>query len=116
MEEKKVNRNEDMGGEIERERLEGVWKTKLRNVLDFHEASDGDHIIIQFECNLCIFRKLRKVEHLEILSTNKLLLVCIRRMNLDSFWSQARSTVAQNTRHDKTSITFPESLGVHGTF
>ena len=38
MEEKKVNRNEDIGGEIERERLEGVWKTKLRNVLDLLDA------------------------------------------------------------------------------
>ena len=101
---------------MEREKLEGVWKKKLRNVLDFHKARDGYHIIIPFECNLCIFRKLRKVEPLVISSKDKLLLVCTQRMNLNAFWSQARSTVAQNTRNVKTSINFSELLGLQGTF
>ena len=85
-------------------------------MLDFHEARDGDHILIPFECDLCIFRKLRKVDPLVISSKDQLLLVCIRRMNLDAFWSRARSTVAQNTRNVKTSIKFSESLGLQGTF
>ena len=88
----------------------------MRNVLDFHEAKDGDHIIMTFECNIFIFRKLRKVDPLEILSKHKLLLVCIRRMNLDAFWSRATSTVTQNTRNVRRSIKFSESLGFQGTF
>ena len=29
------------------------------NSLDFHEARNGDHTICPFECDVCIFRKLR---------------------------------------------------------
>ena len=76
-----------------RERLQGLWKGKIRDPMDFLQARDGDHLMTPFECDLCIFRKLRKVDPTPNISQDELLMVCIRRINLDSFWARVTTTV-----------------------
>ena len=73
----------------ENERLAdaGKWKGRKQNPNDFLEARNGDHLLTPFECDLCIFRKLRKQSPIQNNAKDKLLLLMIRQMNLDAFWS-----------------------------
>ena len=92
------------------------WKEKRQNPNDYHEARNGDHAMTPFECDTCIFRKLRKRSPNEEREQDKLLLTVIRRANLDAFWSRARSTVYQNTNKIKQNIKFSEILGLDGVY
>ena len=92
------------------------WKEKEQNPNDYHEARNGDHAITPFECDTCIFRKLRKRTPDKEREQDKLLLLMIRRANLDAFWSRARSTVYQNTNKIKRNIKFSEQLGLDGVY
>jgi hypothetical protein len=54
--------------------------------------------MISFECDLCIFRKLRDQSAPDLTnSIDSLLMLSIRRMNLDALWSRATSTVEGNS-------------------
>ena len=77
---------------------------------------NGDHPLCPFECDTCIFRKLKKASPNLTSSRDKLLLAMIRRMNLDAFWARARSTVYQNSRRINQTLSFSESLGLCGPF
>ena len=80
----------------EAERLSVVWKGKVRDPNDYMEARDGDHLLVPFECDLCIFRKLRGKNPDIKDSQDELLVHCIRRMNLDAFWSRSSATIYGN--------------------
>jgi hypothetical protein len=54
----------------------------------------GDHLVISFECDLCIFRNLRDQSAPDLTNPiNSLLMLSVRQMNLDPLWSRATSTV-----------------------
>jgi hypothetical protein len=40
-------------------RLQKAWKSKHRAKNDFLVRRNGDHTVLSFECDLCIFRKLK---------------------------------------------------------
>ena len=84
--------------------------------MDFLRARDGEHLMTPFECDLCIFRKLRKIDPRPDNSQDELLLVCIRRINLDAFWARASTTVNQNRRQVNASLKFSKLLGLPGSF
>jgi len=66
---------------------------------DFKTARDGDHMMgFPFECNLCHFRNLARRDPIIDSDKDVFQLVCIRRANLDAFWSRRPSTVALNRR------------------
>ena len=92
------------------------WKEKEPNPKDFLEARNGDHAITPFECDTCIFRKLRKKSPDDKREQDRLLLVMIRRANLDAFWSRARSTVNQNTQRIKLTLKLSELMGLDGPY
>jgi hypothetical protein len=77
-------------------RIEKSWARKNPKKDDYIRARNGDHLMIPFECNLCIFWKLRKKDPLPKDPLDDLLLACVRRMNLDTFWSRAPDTVRGN--------------------
>ena len=104
------------GDPMERERMQTVWKTKLRNPSDFHVGRKGDHLMTPFECDLCIFRKLRKEDPRVGNPVDDLLLGVIRRMNLDALWSRETSTVVSNSNRVAQSIEISRSLGMTGAF
>jgi hypothetical protein len=73
------------------------WKTSKPDPYAFHYARDGDHLMTHFECDICIFRKLWDRDFLDhSRPSDKLLLACIRQVNLDAFWSSAKNTVTSN--------------------
>jgi hypothetical protein len=67
------------------ERLTKHWGSKRKSPLDFHFARNGDHAMVPFECDLCIFRKLQNTSPDSAQPDDRLLMACIRRMNLDAF-------------------------------
>ena len=67
-----------------------------------------------FECDLCVFRKLRKVSPDVSLHADRLLLACIRRINVDDFWSRATSTVESNCHRVADSIRLTATVSLVG--
>ena len=71
------------------------WR-KRGDELRYLVAKDGDHLQSPFQCDLCIFRTLRGGDPGST-PADRLLLRCIRRVNLDSLWAREPGTV-QSTR------------------
>ena len=95
-----------------------TWRARTKDRReDYSHARAGDHLMTPFECDWCIFRKLRGEEPDPKSVQDKYLMVCVRRMNLDAFWSRATSTVAQNTRNAKKMIEKSMKVGIpYGPF
>ena len=93
-----------------------MWKYKTRQPTDYKEARDGDSLLTPFECDVCVFRKLRGLEPDWGAQYNLFLLDLIRRANLDAFWSRARSTVQQNLAKVKLLVEFSGNVGLLGPF
>ena len=97
---------------------------RLINALNkIHQQSDaflkgrnGDHLMTTFECDLCVFRKLKRRDPNETLEIDCLSLACIRRANLDACWSSASSTVKGNVTQIKKTIKFSQRLGLEGPY
>jgi hypothetical protein len=64
----------------------------------FKEARDGDHLMITFQCDNCVFWLKRNRVAIVGNIYDELTQVCIRRVTLDAFWSRERSTVLANRR------------------
>ena len=97
-------------------RLEESWSPKYRNKLDFLEGRPGDHLLVPFECDTCIFLKLRGSLPQENNTIDELLLKCIRRINLDAFWSRSRTTVNSNAISARMQLKFSASVGLKAPF
>ena len=100
----------------ELERLTLAWGKKHRNKDDFKIGRDGDHTLIPFECDSCIFRKLKRRDPELGSSQDDLLLICIRRINLDAMWSSATLTVKANRSSLNTGLKMSESVGLQGSY
>jgi hypothetical protein len=116
-----VKRLENEGAESEKEpsdraRLAKAWGDKRRAPDAFMKARDGDHTMVPFECDLCIFHKLRKHSPREGNPVDGLMLSCIRRMNLDAFWSSASATVHGNRDKIKMSLRMSSLVGLSGPY
>ena len=77
---------------------------------------NGNHILCPFECDLCIFRKLRGTDPKATSEKDKELLVYIRRMNLDALWSRATATVNGNRDKAKKMLEASKYFGLQGPF
>ena len=104
----------DDGDRLERDEK---WKKHHKvKATDFLTARRGDHMMVAFQCDCCVFRRLRGHEPDEDNSSDSLLLTCIRRVNLDSFWSRATTTAQKVAGTAKRMITHAEVLGLDGPF
>ena len=72
--------------------------------------------MVPFECDLCIFRKLRGRSPQARDSVDALLLGCIRRINLDAFWSSATSTVNGNRDKLVMGLRLSRLVGLDGPY
>jgi hypothetical protein len=63
-----------------------VW-TKKGDEKRFWVARNGDNLISHFQCDLCVFRNIHRLDPLEC-HADELALCCLRRANLDSLWSR----------------------------
>jgi hypothetical protein len=79
----------------------------------FKEARDGDHLLCSFQCDACHFLNVQRRVSIPGKESDDLLLVCIRRANLDAFWSRERSTVNQNRREGVRYAEICSTLGLN---
>jgi hypothetical protein len=100
----------------DRSRLEKAWEGKHRSPKAFLHARNGDHAMIPFECDVCIFRKIRGRSPLEGDPIDALLTGCIRRANLDAFWSSASATVNGNRDRLVAGLRLSELVGLQGPY
>ena len=106
---------DDVGTE-DKTRLEAAWSRKHYSKTDYNEARNGDHIMTPFECDYCIFIKLRGHYPNYQNHSDRLLLGCIRRANLDAFWSRSSATVNRNRNLINQQLSLSERLGLKGPF
>ena len=97
-------------------RLYNAWSKRVRERNAFGYARNGDHLMSPFECDRCIFVKLKGCLPCENRETDRLLLATIRRMNLDCFWSRETSTVKNNARRADRMHKDALLLGLPGPF
>jgi hypothetical protein len=102
--------------EDDKNRLQRAWGSKHQNPTDYHRARDGDHLMTPFECDTCIFHKLRHVSPNPDSHQDSLLLAAIRRVTLDAFWSRSTSTVAGNKSRIGRAQEVSLGLGLSGPF
>ena len=68
----------------EEDRIVSSWK-RASEEGQYLSARNGDHMMTPFECDLCIFVKLKGRYPSDIDKKDKKLVACIRRINLDPF-------------------------------
>ena len=78
----------------------------------FKEARDGDHLMNLFQCDECHLYNMTGRRAIVGYSPDDLALLCIRRANLDAFWSRERSTVAANLNEARRYLANMESMGL----
>lgn len=113
---KKIDYDDEGLSDEERMRLRSVWKTKQRRPDDYLVGRKGEHLMIPFECDYCIFRKLQGRIPLDEKVEDQVLLDFIRRANLDACWSRARSTVEGNAKKADMMCQFADELNLSGLF
>ena len=96
---------------------QNLWRRKAVSELDYEEARDGDHLITPFQCDICVFRRIKGMDPDVNSHSDTLTLSYIRRANLDAFWSRARGTIKNNkSTVDRTIEGFsPFGCSVHST-
>ena len=116
MKKKALDEYEDLEDPNEKERLQVAWGKLHEPGDEFHFARNGDHCMVPFECDLCIFRKLRKRSPDFASHGDDLLLACIRRINLDAFWSRSKYTVIGNREKIGTCLDLSKAVGLDGPY
>ena len=97
-------------------RLRQAWSKKHRTVSAFHIGRAGDHLLTPFQCDWCIFLRLKERYPLNSSHQDKLLMDCIRRASLDAFWSRASSTVEANKRRVEKQLKLSATVGLSGPY
>jgi hypothetical protein len=98
------------------DRLQASWGNRAQRNTDFRQARDGDHLLFPFECDGCIYKKLRNGNRMVSEEEDKKLRACIRQINLDAFWSRASPTVKANRDKTKLALELSKSVGLEGPF
>jgi hypothetical protein len=90
------------------------WKkhTKKRREDDYVVARRGDHLMVSFECDLCVFRKVKERDPIAGNLKDDMTQMCIRRITLDAFWSRASSTVTGNAASVDECLKICGELGI----
>lgn len=98
------------------DRLLSGWIPRKSDVGKYAQARDGDDLMVSFECDLCVFGKLYGRPPSPVSTTDTFSLACIRRVNLDAFWSRARSTVEANSAKVREGLKISSRLGLPGPY
>lgn len=97
-------------------RLQEAWEDRHRDPTAYLRARDGDHLHVSFECDLCVFRKLKGRNPASSDSLDSKLLQIIHRMLLDAFWILSEKIVAALFRNVRMQINMSSQLGLEGPF
>jgi len=83
----------------------------------FMIARNGDNLVTPFQCDTCHFVNIMKREPLDDLASDVRMLKCIRRVNLDAFWSREPGTVNGVLTEALRGLTIASQLGfAHALF
>jgi len=77
----------------------------------FKCARDGDHMMCPFQCDECHFYNIQQ-RRPGVKVQDNVLLMCIRRANLDAFWSRETATVEANRREGARVLSGSARLGL----
>ena len=97
-------------------RLEVAWKDKHRKRGDLLAARNGDHLLVPYECPLCVFRILKGCSPSTNSQADSLLLDCIQRSILDAFWLRSSLAVKGYAWQARKLLHFSDTLGLDGPF
>ena len=78
----------------------------------FRVGRDGDSLLTPFRCDFCTFLNIHGRLPVDGNPTDDLLLICIRRVLLDSFWARERSTVRSNMYEGLRYLEVQDRLGL----
>lgn len=78
----------------------------------FKVARDGDHMLVPFQCDICQFLNIHNRFPIKGNHADDLLLICIRRVILDSMWARERSTVRSNLYEIRRYVKLQATLGL----
>ena len=92
--------------------MNSLWRRKKRKLDDFKVARRGDDLMVQFECDWCVFGKLKKRGPDPTQPKDIVLMACIRRATLDAFCSRAASTINGQSTALKKGIALSEEAGL----
>jgi len=87
----------------------------LQEVDRYHVARDGDHLMTCFQCDTCHFWNIKRRAPTNS-NEDTLLLLCIRRANLDSLWSRESSTVNYNRRQAVRYLNTCKIMGIDNPY
>jgi hypothetical protein len=85
-------------------------------VKKYAQARDGDDLMVSFECDVSVFWKLYGRAPILSIEADKFSMDCIHRINLDAFWSRARSTVEANAAKVREGLKVSRLLGLTGPY
>jgi hypothetical protein len=78
----------------------------------FKSGRAGDHLMCPFQCDSCQFQNIQGRNPLTGNEKDTLLLICIRRSILDSFWSREPSTIVRNMYEGMKGVCLGQRLGI----
>jgi hypothetical protein len=78
----------------------------------FKGGRTGDHLMCPFQCDECQFQNVQRRNPLMGNEKDQLLIICIRRAILDSFWSREPSTVIKNLYEGMKGHLLGQRLGI----
>lgn len=92
---------------------ESIVEEDEKSSMRFLKARPGDHLMTNFQCDLCHFRNiLKRNPSIDLLPKDGILMTCIRRANLDCLWSKETGTVMANQREASRIIRKCKELGL----
>ena len=74
-------------------------------------ARAGDHTARMFQCDYCQFQNLKGREP-GVNSSDELLMICIRRANLDAFWARETGTIRNHVSSVSRQLRHGELVGL----
>jgi hypothetical protein len=101
-------------GDDDHDRITSGWSAQKAESFRFRRGRNGDDLMIPFECDFCIFRKLYGRDPVEV--GDAYVMACIRRVNLDACWSRATSTVSGNASQIRQGLRLSASVGLSGPY
>lgn len=80
--------------------------------LCFKEGRDGDHLLVTFTCDCCVFEDLEGRAPDWNQAEDECNMIALRRVIMDSVWARERSAVAANRREGEKCVSIHESMGI----
>ena len=90
----------------------GEDESESEDVNRFQVARNGDSMMVPFQCDKCHFMNIQGREPRVSSHQDNLMLLALRRVILDSFWSRETSTVLANFREGQKEAKIKRTLGM----